>query len=74
MRADGELPHELAIVELLLRVWPRAPQHRPAERLLEVGDGLHRHGVDHLLVELRVAFRRRPAVLREQAGRVQVHR
>ena len=40
----------------------RGPQRHPAERLLEVADGVHRHRVDHLLVELRVGLRRRQPV------------
>ena len=37
-------------------------------------DRLHRHRVDHLLVELRVALARRPAVLRQQSASFEVHR
>ena len=74
VRPDGELPDEVAVVELVVGIGPVAPEHgRPRARSKCV-DGLHRHGVDHLLVELRVALRRRPAVLREQARVVEVDR
>ena len=72
VRADGQLLDEAAVVVGVLRVRPGPPEDGAAERALEVLDRLHRHGVDHLLVELRVALRGRPAVLREQARVVQV--
>ena len=52
----------------------RSPEHAPAQGLLEVPDGLHRHRVDHLLVEGRVAFGGWPAILGQQLRLVQVHR
>ena len=66
---ERQARHELAVVVRLApdpRRWP--PQHRPAERHLEVLDGLARYRVDHLLVELQVPRRRRPSVLGEQVG------
>jgi hypothetical protein len=41
----------------------RIPDDPPAERALEMTDRLHRHRVDELLMELRVAFARRQPVL-----------
>ena len=52
----------------------RRPEREPAERALEVADRPHRDGVDHLLVELRVALRRRQAVLRDDRRVVEVDR
>ena len=67
-----------ALRNLARLVAPGAPVRRPqraaAERLLEMADGRHRDGVDHLLVKLRIAFGRRPAVLRQQDLVVQVDR
>ncbi len=50
----------------------RRPQRGPAERLLEMADRRHADGIDHLLVELRIAFGRRPSVLRQQELVVQI--
>ena len=74
MWAHGQLPHEAAVVVGVPRVGPRSPEDRTAKSALEVLDGLHRDGVGHLLVKLRVAFGRSPAVLREQARVVEVYR
>ena len=53
----------------------RRPQGAPAaERSLEVANRRHGDRVDHLLMELRVAFGRGQSVLREQIGVVQIHR
>ncbi len=49
-------------------------QRLAAQRPFEVPDRGHRHRVDHLLVELRVAFGRGQPVLRQQVRPVQVHR
>ena len=44
---------------------PLGPQ-RPAPQCdLKVADRPHRDGVDHLLMELRIAFRRRQPILRQ---------
>ena len=42
----------------------RIPHDPAAQRALEVADRLHRHGVDELLMKLRVAFARRQPLLR----------
>ena len=62
----GELPVDLVAM--------RRPEREPSERPFEVPDRPHRDGVDHLLVELRVALRRRQAVLRDDRRVVQVDR
>ena len=72
VRAHTQLADELAVVELVVGVSLVAPEDGAAERLLEVLDGLHGDGVDHLLVEGRVALGGRPPVLREQAAVVQI--
>ena len=56
--------HVLHVVRLALGLQhPRIPDDLPAERALEMANRLHRHGVDELLMELRVAFAWRQAVL-----------
>src|SRR3954464_2568688 len=50
------------------------PEDRPAERLLEMADGLHGDGIDHLLMELRVALGAGEPVLSEQERMVEIHR
>src|SRR6266545_1010889 len=72
VRADVQLLDEGAVVGGLVRVRPRAPEDGATEGALEVLDRPHRHGIDHLLVELRVALRRGPAILGEQARVVEV--
>ena len=52
----------------------RLPQRHSAQRLFEGVNRGHRHGVGHLLVELRIRLRRGQAVLRGQAQVVQVDR
>ena len=52
----------------------RPPHHPPSQRAFEVADRLHRHGVDELLVKLRVAFAGRQALLRGDLLARQVHR
>ena len=44
----------------------RRPERAAAERLLEMADRRHRDRIDHLLMKLRVAFGRGPAILCQQ--------
>ncbi len=50
----------------------RAPHERTAEAALGDLEHLHRHGVEHLLVELRVALRGRETLVEQHVGRVEV--
>src|SRR5262245_32656048 len=52
----------------------RRPECNPAERLFEVIDGLHRHRIDHLLMELRIGLGWRDSRLREDVAIVEVGR
>ena len=63
VRIDAEPAHEDRIVLATLARRRRTvpPQAAAAERALEIVDGQAGHGVDHLLVELRLALSRRPA-------------
>ena len=45
----------------------RRPQRHSAQCPLEMLDGRHRHGVNHLLMELRIGFGWRQAILCQQA-------
>ena len=61
-------------VRFQLRAGTRCPQRLAPQRRFEMADRGHRHGIDHLLMKLRIAFGGRPAVLRQQFGFVQVDR
>ena len=52
----------------------RRPQCAAAERPLEMADRGHGDGIDHLLVKLRIALRRRQTILGEQGLVVEVDR
>ena len=47
---------------------PFGPEDLTAQGALEVLDGRHGHGVDHLLVELGIAFRRRGPLVARKYG------
>ena len=69
VRVDAQPLHELVgAVDAAVALEPIGPEGLAPERPLEAVDGRHRHRVDHLLVELRVALRRREAVLRQHVG------
>jgi hypothetical protein len=51
-----------------------SPERLTAERLLEMTNGLHCDCVDQLLMELRIAFRRRTAIAGEKFRRIQINR
>ena len=53
-------------------VW--RPESSAAQRSLEVANGRHGYGVDHLLVKLRVALRRHQPILGKQVGLVEINR
>ena len=76
MRIDAEPADEDRVVLATLARRRRTvpPQAAATERALEIVDGQAGHGVDHLLMELRRALARREAVLRQQAGIVEMHR
>src|SRR4029453_12861862 len=67
--ADGQRP---LLFGQLVKVAMR-PESRSAECGLKKLNGTHRDRVHHLLMEMRVAFRWRNAVLRKQVRVVQVH-
>jgi len=71
-KAADELVFPLAfrIVSRCHLTW--SPQGDSAERLLETFDGRHCDRIDHLLMKLRIPFRRREAVLRQQIWIVQI--
>ena len=48
------------------------PQRNPAQGALEVADGRHCHGIDHLLVELGFGLRWCQTVLRQELGIVEI--
>ena len=60
------------VAATLRRHLPEIKRQVAPERAFESVDGRHDHGVDHLLVELRVAFGRRKTVLGEDVGVVEV--
>src|SRR5262245_47695027 len=62
------------VAQLDVRELARRPERQPPERPLEVADRSHRDRVDHLLMELWIALRRRQTVLREDVRIVQVDR
>src|SRR5450759_5648552 len=77
VRVDAQPSHVLLVpVPSLAAFFPaaRGPEGAPAKGALEVADGGHRHGVHHLLVELRVAFRWLQAIGREEVWLVEVYR
>ncbi len=74
MGVDAQAAHELVAVPACPPVGRHRPERTPAEGLLEVADGRHRDRIDHLLVKLGVALRRRQPILRQQMGIVEVHR
>src|SRR5262245_6860394 len=49
------------------------PERLPSERALETVHRSHDHGIDHLLVKLRVPFGRREAVLSQHACVIEVY-
>ena len=75
MRIDPQAADEAAVVAAV-----RPPHHavgperHAAKRRAEMADGLHRHRIDHLLVELRQALARLQPVLRQDLRLVQVDR
>src|SRR5882724_7859554 len=50
------------------------PKRLATNSLLEMSNGCHGHGIDHLLMELRIAFGGRPSVLGQQGWKVEVDR
>src|SRR3954469_3040266 len=79
MRIDAKLTDIATIWRRLKhtrlgRHQPLGPQRPPAERELEVADGAHGDGVDHLLMELRLSLGWRQPVLSQQIWVFQVHR
>ncbi len=79
VRIDPEAPDLVGLLRAVLGsgVDPgiaRRPQGPAAERLLEMADRRHADGVDHLLMEGRIALGRRPAVLRQDGLVVEVDR
>ena len=65
VRMDGQLTYEFAVVEMVLGIAGGAPEHRSAQRLLDMADSLHRDRIDHLVVERWIAFGRLASVLRQ---------
>ena len=75
VRIDAQLPH-LSLRALPSSAIRRRGAHsawRPSA-FSKLADRRHRDCVDHLLMELRIAFRRRPAVLGEQLLVVEIDR
>ena len=74
MRIDAQALDELLLYAGGRTGEARCPQRNAAERALEILDGARRDGVGHLLVEARIAFAGRQALLRQQVWRVEHHR
>src|SRR5258706_2794927 len=78
MRINAQPANEFApplFGRTLLRSLPSwRPQGHPAERALEVADGGHRDRIDHLLVELRIAFGRCQSILGKEIWIVEIDR
>jgi hypothetical protein len=77
VRIDSQASHEVISVLrdplFLPHLTMGCPQGDAAQRAFEVADGRHRHGIDHLLMELRLALGRCQAVRCEQIGIVEVY-
>ena len=74
VRVDPQPAHELIdVIAGAFHDLTIGPQRDAAQRALEVANGGHRHGVDHLLVKLRIGFRRGEAVLGQQIAVVEIH-
>jgi len=50
------------------------PQHPATQGLLEETNRPQRHRIHHLLVEMRIAFGRRPAVRGDKGGSVEINK
>ena len=73
MRTQSQTRH-VPVVPTAAGLLCGGPQHRSAKRDLEVLNRLARHRIDHLLVELQIARRRGPAILRQQVRVVEAGR
>ena len=72
VRVDPEPLNVLGPDAIACRDETFGPECATAERDLEVADRPHRDGVDHLLVELRIAFGGGEAVLSQQVAILEV--
>jgi hypothetical protein len=73
VRVKAKPRNELIVPFSVLNHRIRRPEDKTAQPALEYLDGLHGHGINHLLVELRVSVGRGMSVLNEKVGIVQIH-
>jgi hypothetical protein len=74
VRVDPQAPHELVAVAFPGPHRAIGPERHAAERALEMTNRRHRHGIDHLLVKLRIGLRGGEAVLGEQVRMIEIDR
>ena len=68
-------PADIVLVVSVAQLHPAGrPQRTASECALEMFDSLHRNRVNHLLMELRIRFRRRQTIVSERQRPIQIDR